>query len=90
MTTKTYEIQKDIIIESLISLRIKKHINEKNVNKYEITCEVYDVEKVAIKIPLHNQFLSLPIKLTSLMENHAFVCLKKKEKHQAKKIQKQM
>ena len=50
--SKKFEIQKDILIESLVSLRIKKHINEKNVNKYEITCEVYDIEKVAVKIPL--------------------------------------
>jgi hypothetical protein len=77
-------------VESLISLRIKKHINEKNMNKYEVTCEVYDVEKIAAKVPVYNQFINLPLKVVSMMEQQAMAFLKKKEKNLAIKLRTQM
>lgn len=90
LSAKTYEIQKDVLVESLVSLRIKKHVNDKNANKFEVTCELYDVEKIAVKTTKANMFLNLPMKLVSLMEHHANVFSKKKHKLMSKKLQHQM
>jgi hypothetical protein len=90
LSAQTFEIQKDILAESLVSLRIKKHVNDKNANKYEVTCELYDVEKIAIKTTKSNMFLDLPIKLVSLIEHHANIFSKKKHQLMSKKLQQQM